>query len=348
MIRTNPVLENTFAFFYLFAYQGSLFADVALDFSLFLVLIFAMASYGYLLNDAVDCARDVRHGINNVFSGYTSVFAGVVVCTALLLSLPFVVYFAAKTPLFIETWLVWLACTSLYSLPGIYLKGRGLVGLITVALALRTLPIALILVVFGAQPNVVSMIILAYVTLRGFGGDLSHQITDYRDDLADGLETYVARIGRQRARILLDRVLEVERVALLLTAAATTASLVHQYSAPNAVIAIHAVLVGTLAILTIYAGIILRRGARGYDPHAPEYPAKDVFYLLHKSIPKIVLAVYFLTFLILQDWRYVWVALPLAIYFRLYSVSRVLNALHLRPDPGVLNTHAERQEHEDR
>ena len=338
VIRTNPVLENTFVFWYLFLDQNQPFLSVVIELAQFLGLIFFMASYGFLLNDAVDCKRDLGHGIDNVFRGCSPSATSGVVLVALACTLPFVVRISADHALFLPIWLFWLLCTSLYSLPSVYLKGRGLVGLVAVALALRTLPIALVLVIFRPQPDGGWLIILAYLTLRGLSGDLSHQLTDYAADLADNLGTYVVRIGRERARRLLDRILAVERIGLLLICAWVATTLIRHTEPSAVIIAAHIGFVAVIGILNVYAWGVRHQGALGYDPHAPVYPVKDVYYLLHKSIPKIVLPLYLLALLILEDWRYLALFAPLALYFRLYSWSRLVNAIRLRPEPHTRQT----------
>lgn len=333
VIRTNPVLENTFVFFYLVLYHRYPLGEIATDLAMLLGLVFFMASYGYLLNDAVDCERDLGHRIPNVFAETRLPVRLAVVLAAMLGMLPFVARLQAHHPLLLGTWLAWFACTSLYSLPGIYLKGRGLIGLVAVALALRTLPIAIVLTIFGRPPDAGWIILLGYLTLRGLSGDLSHQLTDWREDHADGLGTFVVRIGVDRARVLLDRILEAERIALVLTCVWMFGTLTQVRDWPRPIDLMHFAIPCSVTLLTIYAGVELRRGARGHDPHAPEYLVKDVFYLLHKSIPKIGLATYLLALAIAQDPGYLVLAVPLAVYFRLYSVRRVASALRLRPHP---------------
>lgn len=330
VLYLNPVFENTFVFFYVFLIERTLLSGVYGDLGLFLALVLAMATYGFLLNDAVDCERDLGHGDENVFAGMSATRSAAVVVVALACNMPLLACFTG-VPYFLATWLAWLAATTLYSLPGVYLKGRGLSGLVTVTLAMRTLPTLLVLEAFDPTPDAAWVVIVAYVSLRGFTGDLAHQLHDFEEDTADRISTFAIRHGFDRSFTMLDRALEVERWVLLLCCG----WMLWKISAgrPGALLVCNGILLAATAVLVAYANRLIRR-TRHVNPHQPVYPEKDVFYLLHKTFPKVILSLYFAGLLVWIDFHWIAVLVLLALYFRVFSRSRLRAALRLKPTAG--------------
>lgn len=328
VLYLNPVFENTFVFFHAFLQGPTRFADAGVDLALFVVLVMCMSTYGFLLNDAVDCERDLGHGDDNVFAGLSTRSATLVVVLSLLLNIPLLVWFRA-VPGFLLTWFLWFAVTTAYSLPKPYLKGRGLAGLIAVMLAMRTLPTLLILLAFDPGPDPGWILLLVYVSLRGYTGDLAHQLHDLHEDQKDRIATYVVIKGADASATLLDRSLELERHALLL-ATAWMLWQAAQTASSGALLAFHAVLMAGLVGLVFFANLQIRRTPH-VDPHRPVYPHKDVFYLLHKTFPKVVLSLYLAIVLAILEPHWWPVFLVTAIYVRAFSLSRLRAALRLRP-----------------
>ncbi|MFO1054966.1 MAG: UbiA family prenyltransferase [Planctomycetota bacterium] len=331
VLYLNPVFENTFVFFSAFLDGSARFGDVGVDLGLFVVLVMCMSSYGFLLNDAVDCERDLGHGDENVFAGLPPRKSALIVALSLLSNIPLLIWFR-DVPYFLSTWIVWFVVTTAYSLPKPYLKGRGMTGLIAVMLAMRTLPTLLVLEVFDPVPDPGWLLLVVYVSLRGFTGDLAHQLHDYDEDRVDGIETYVVRKGEDASATLLDRSLEVERYALLVA----TGWMLWRAAdgvGSTALLVAHGASMALLAGLVIFANRQIRRTPH-IDPHRAVYPHKDVFYLLHKTFPKIVLSLYLALLLALRD-PYWWLPLLVtAVYVRAFSWSRLRAALRLSPSPG--------------
>jgi 4-hydroxybenzoate polyprenyltransferase len=331
VLYLNPVFENMFVFFHAFLDGPAHFGDVGVDLGLFILLAMCMSSYGFLLNDAVDCERDLGHGDDNVFAGLSPRASALIVVFSLLVNIPLLVWFRA-VPNFLFTWVAWFLVTTAYSLPKPYLKGRGLTGLVAVMLAMRTLPTLLVLEAFDQTPDVGWIILVVYVSLRGFTGDLAHQLHDLHEDVADGIETFVVRKGASASATLLDRSLEVERYALLL---ATGWMLWHPFGSAGStmLLVFHGVLMTILVALVLFANHQIRRSPH-IDPHSPIYSHKDVFYLLHKTFPKVILSLYLALVLAIGDPRWWPVFFVLAVYVRAFSWSRLRAALRLRPAHG--------------
>ncbi|MGE0142084.1 MAG: UbiA family prenyltransferase [Planctomycetota bacterium] len=331
VLYLNPVFENTFVFFHAFLDGPSRLGDVGFDLWLFILLAMCMSSYGFLLNDAVDCERDLGHGDENVFAGLSPRTSTLIVTCSLLVNVPLLIWFRA-VPNFLFTWIAWFLVTTAYSLPKPYLKGRGLTGLVAVMLAMRTLPTLLVLQAFDATPDPGWLILLVYVSLRGFTGDLAHQLHDLHEDSADGIETYVVRRGADASATLLDRSLEWERYALLLATGWMFWQPVES-SGSTALLILHGAALALLLGLVLFANHQIRRTPH-IDPHGPVYPHKDVFYLLHKTFPKVALSMYLALLLAVRDPHWWIVFFVLALYVRAFSWSRMRAALRLRPAHG--------------
>jgi hypothetical protein len=328
VLRLNPVFENTFVFFFVFLVDRARLSAVYIDLGLFLLLVLTMSSYGFLLNDAVDSERDVRHGNDNAFAGMSAARSTLVVILVLAANIPLVLRFA-DVPYFTVTWVVWCAVATAYSVPGLYLKGRGLIGLIAVALAMRTLPTLLILEAFDQTPDPGWLVVTAYVSLRGFTADLAHQLHDFDEDRADGIATFAIRRGFEPTFTLLDQVLRAERYALVVCCAwmlwhVTVAAQSAVIGAGNAAFLV------TTVVLVVYAERHIRR-TRHVNPHQPVYPAKDVFYLLHKTFPKVILSLYLAVLLVASDPYWAAIVVLLVLYTRVFSFSRLRAALRLKP-----------------
>lgn len=328
VLRLNPVFENTFVFSYVFLVERTPFSAVYIDLGLFVLLVLTMSSYGFLLNDAVDCERDVRHGDENAFAGMSAARSALVVALALACNIPLVLRFAA-VPYFTVTWIVWCAVATAYSFPAVYLKGRGLSGLIAVVLAMRTLPTLLILEAFDPTPDWGWLPVAAYVSLRGVTADLAHQLHDFDEDRADGIATFAIRRGFEPTFTLLDVLLRIERYLLVICCAWMLWG-VAAASQSAVILAGNVGLLAAALLLVVYAERQLR-GTRHVNPHQPVYPVKDVFYLLHKTFPKIVLSLYLAALLVLQDPYWVSTFVLLGLYTRAFSFSRLRAALRLRP-----------------
>lgn len=331
VLYLNPVFENTFVFFYVFLIEHTPFSEVYGQLGLFIALILAMSSYGFLLNDAVDCERDLGHGDDNVFAGLSPARSTAVVLLALACNIPLLVHFA-DLPYFTVTWILWFAVTTVYSLPVLYVKGRGLTGLIAVTLAMRTLPTLLILEAFDPTPDLAWILMVAYVSVRGFTGDLAHQLHDFDEDRVDHISTFAIRWGFDRSFTLLDRSLELERYALLICCGWLLWT-VHGVDRSPVILAFDGIILMSTAMLVVYANRQIRRTPH-IDPHQPVYPQKDVFYLLHKTFPKVLLSLYLAALLVLADPYWSAVVALLAIHFRVFSLSRLRAALRIKPKTG--------------
>jgi 4-hydroxybenzoate polyprenyltransferase len=328
----NPVLENTFIFQAVALSTGAESRDVIVTALVFLALSMALFSFGYLLNDAVDRERDAPHRSDNAFAGHPSSWtAATVVGLAMAANVPAVAWFCTRQPAFGALWGAWLVTAFAYSMPGLYLKARGWWGLVDVALALRTLPIAMALVALRAPLDLVAALALAYVTLRGLSADMAHQILHAAEDGANAVATLGVRMGPDRASRLLQWLLRLERFALLAMAVVLAVRL--GGASAWAMAALCANLIA-LAVLVGHAERrILARQADPPNPHSADYRPKDVFYLLHKSYPKLLLPAALTVPLAATDAAWLLLLAPPVLVYRAFSPRKILNALRIRPEP---------------
>ncbi len=217
ILYANPILKNSYIFFYMQLIATKEFAVFLIDTTLFILLTFAIFSYGYLLNDAADREKDAQHRTTNTFQYYSKKQSSTIVLLSTLPLALFGCYFHTYSAFFTPALIFWFILATGYSLPYIYLKGRGGWGLITVVLALRTIPGLLLLLTYDYTRDYFgSMLILVYLSLRGTGADLAHQILHHDEDTKNHDSTFSVRYGLEKSKKLLFKVLRVERFTLFI------------------------------------------------------------------------------------------------------------------------------------
>ena len=188
--------------------------------ALFLVASVGIAGFGHLFNDLFDLKQDVESGASNLVAGRHPLrLAATVILVLLLAWVPW--RWLPTTP---AVWtLLGLEFTLfiLYSLPGVRLKERGLLGPIVDALYSWTITTAVALLVFARLGAVVvpawaSAILAAWAFVLGLRHILTHQIEDAGRDQAAGMTTYVTQHGWLPTFRILQRVLLPAEVLLFL------------------------------------------------------------------------------------------------------------------------------------
>jgi len=205
VLEYNACTENIFVFFYLALTGGSRGSSFLISFFVFYFLSAFATSYGYLVNDLGDRELDRRHGKPNVFSGDSGVRAVTVVLACLSGAFLLSFYFRHNRT-FVILWLLWITIATFYSLPPFRFKERGKTGLVIIVAAQRLIPALLIFSVFGKIPAWDAILIIIYITNRGFISDVRHQLEDFGKDSSTGTRTFaVENSGRAESlfRILL-------------------------------------------------------------------------------------------------------------------------------------------------
>lgn len=331
ILNSNPLLENAYLFFYLWLVSEKSMPDFSSVFFSVIILSFCMFSFGYLLNDAADVKHDEGFRNYNVFQGYSSVWLWLVPVIALLSNILVLGIFFHDEPGIILLWFLWLIPATGYSLPGIYLKGCGISGLVTVAAALRTLPLLLVFTAFNDGFHPGWIIILSYITLRGLSADLAHQILEYDEDKANGITTYAVKKGMDKSSSLLWKILRYERFALLCSVVWMIFDLVSDKSSGTVQLWLTIPFLAISAGLIIYSEYILKKGFQPKNPHCREYGGKDIYYLLHKSYPKVILTMFFIFICVLKDIRFLFFAALFGWYFNLFSMNKIRSSLRIKP-----------------
>jgi len=162
-----------------------------------IVCVSCVAAYGHVVNDWCDIADDERAGKPNMMRGLP-------VSQRAALSLGFVVAgFVVLAP-FSNAWPARLALAvnllwpTLYSIPGVRLKERGLFGVLADAAGSHVTPTVFAFAdtsLFAPGPAnvVVVAAVLLWATVLGIKGILYHMIADRANDEVAGVATFAAK-----------------------------------------------------------------------------------------------------------------------------------------------------------
>ena len=167
--------------------------------ALFLVASVGIAGFGHLFNDLFDVEQDSESGAPNLAVGRSPL--RLAATFALVLALALLPWVWLPTGRTVWTLLgVELALFMLYSLPGVRLKERGILGPVADALYSWTISTAVALFVFSRLAHVdvsdwFSAILAAWAFVLGLRHILTHQIEDAGRDQAAGMTTFVTSHG---------------------------------------------------------------------------------------------------------------------------------------------------------
>jgi 4-hydroxybenzoate polyprenyltransferase len=187
-----PLLLAAFTF-------SVLISDTALDEALLgagqlLLHVMGYASFGYLANSWADVREDENSGKGSVFSGWSSRRAVATVVGAALVAVLPLLLTANERGAALLFGVTSVAVAAAYSLRPIRLKERGLLGVVSSALAQRTLPTLTILSYFGSvTPPLALFTVLTFVI--GVRFILVHQADDFTADQITGTRTFATRVG---------------------------------------------------------------------------------------------------------------------------------------------------------
>jgi 4-hydroxybenzoate polyprenyltransferase/flavin-dependent dehydrogenase len=160
-----------------------------------LAMMILLVAGGYLVNDVVDATadREKRDGALPARGTRTAKLVGAVAAIAGGLVLAWALSLAQR---------VFVAITLLlglgYSLPGLRLKERGVLGLIAAA-ALQRLPVFVLMVEWPPRSPGLAVALGAWLFALGLVFILEHQLEDLDADRRAGVRTWAAGVGRATA-----------------------------------------------------------------------------------------------------------------------------------------------------
>jgi hypothetical protein len=168
-----------------------------------------VAAYGHVVNDWTDVGEDTRAGKPNAMRGVpvrrrAALSAGLIVPGFAVLA-AFSNAWAARDLLAVNY--LW---PTLYSLPGVRLKERGVLGVLSDAAGSHVTPTAFAfaavsLFVPGPANAAVVTALLLWATVLGVKGILYHMIADRANDETAGVDTFVAAFDVSRLFAVLAR-----------------------------------------------------------------------------------------------------------------------------------------------
>jgi 4-hydroxybenzoate polyprenyltransferase len=192
--KLSPLLATAYATAFLLNVSV---VSLWLPLLLLLVAVAACAAYVSVINDLTDLRDDLASGKANRLADRSRVFAASALTCCLLPGVAVAFYWRGK-PLLLSLYLAsWVAFT-LYSLPPLRLKGRGVLGLLADASGAHLFPSLLAVAVVyrwsGAAADAVWLASVAAWSLSyGLRGILWHQIGDLPNDEKIELGTFARR-----------------------------------------------------------------------------------------------------------------------------------------------------------
>lgn len=170
-----------------------------------IVSIVAVAAYGYVVNDCFDVESDRRAGKTNQMARWP-VWRRVALIAAILAVGWAPALLVAYRPVACLLLAVDFLLPTIYSMPPIRLKERGVLGVFSDAAAAHLVPTLFLASVFLAPPGLLNretlLLTLAaavWYSIVGLRGILNHQIVDREKDLASGVTTMVTAMTQVQA-----------------------------------------------------------------------------------------------------------------------------------------------------
>jgi 4-hydroxybenzoate polyprenyltransferase len=326
VIVYNSVIENIFLVFYICLRDELFSANFLIDLLVFLGFSVFSTSYGYLINDLADKELDALHGKENTFRDDSSGRASSIVFAVLALSIVLGIRFRENRG-FLPLWLCWGFLATFYSIKPIRLKEKGKLGLISVVIAQRVLPILIVFAAFKHYEWIDVVTITVYILFRGLSSDLNHQLEDYQRDVGTGTNTYSVRTGITKARKIFRFCLEIEKALLI-----ACLLVMHMHLGDLRILRIPVLLpvLGGYIFLYAFSWVQIWSQGSGSDLN-PFLPGrKDIFQFMHHAFPSVVLPFYLLLLLIYQRWWFIVVLLLFAMYRRMYSLEVIRESFPVR------------------
>ena len=315
----NAFIEHIFLVFYIALITHNYTNTFIVHLFFFYAFSVFSTSYGYLINDLSDRELDARHGKPNVFGDISAPSATMIVLLVFVISALFTYPFWFQ-PGFLLLWGLWLFSATFYSLKPIRLKERGAAGLVVVVTAQRLLPTLLVFSAFSYMQVADVLLFALYIFLRGFASDINHQLEDYELDARTGTQTFAVSGGYRKTRRWFHRVLEMEKVMLLLVLTRIGYVLSVHYGDWYR---ISWLLLAIYLPLYVYSLWRIHSGDER-NPFLPD--KKNVFQFVHHPFPTIVLPVFLMALLIPHNRWYILILFVFVLNKRLLSLQVLANS----------------------
>lgn len=177
----------------------------------FLLSIICVASYGHVVNDLFDVEADRRAGKANAVARFGPRRAIVIAIASALAGwlIAVLAEYPALALLLVALNYVW---PTIYSVPCIRLKERGLWGVASDAAGSHITPTLLALALFAAPTRPVlgdaapaMVLLVAWSIVQGIKGILNHQVADRDNDEVAGIVTFATSVPARRLERFLPR-----------------------------------------------------------------------------------------------------------------------------------------------
>lgn len=217
-------------------------AELLAEFLLLLVFTCLYLALGYMLNDLADWDADIQAGKQRSLHGLGRPAAAMRV-SVVAIAAGAVGWWIARSGGVLAAGVVCalLLLAVAYSMPPLRLKTRGVLGLVSAALAQRVLPVCLVIAWSGSL-GVGAVLLLGLAFATGIRQILVHQIGDAEADGRTGVRTYATQHGVGQLVELLVRIVAPVELALCL-------GLVVVIGADNPLVALVLCLYGPIAYL---------------------------------------------------------------------------------------------------
>jgi 4-hydroxybenzoate polyprenyltransferase len=202
------------------AYLSACVEQVSFDFiwpKLFLLVaaLIPLASYVCVINDITDESDDRRAGKTNAMAGKSWWFKAAWLLACVLAGV-LAAWLLSPSPaallLYLANWFVF----TLYSVPPVRLKKRGVLGVVADACGGQLLPSLWVAFLVNPSASAVLIVLLSvWAFALGLRGILFHQAGDCERDRESGVQTLAVRLGLKRlARVVHFIVFPIELISL--------------------------------------------------------------------------------------------------------------------------------------
>lgn len=177
----------------------------------FLLSISSIAAYGYIINDSFDVEVDRKAGKSNAMAQFLPwqrfLFCLLFVVTGF--AVPILMKFGTLAIILLA---INYLLPTLYSVPPLRLKERGIWGILSDAAGAHLIPTLFVAATFLnlstiPQPNALtfSIVAAAWAFFAGVRGILLHQLWDRDNDLNAGISTFVTQFQPESVRLWINR-----------------------------------------------------------------------------------------------------------------------------------------------
>lgn len=182
------------------------FSSDILDLALLIISICMVGAYGYIINDVFDIEQDLAAGKKNTMVKLSPFMRFFLLGLCLLIG--FAVFLLLNpTPFLLSLYTANFLLPTLYSVPPIRWKERGILGVLADTAAAHMLPTLIIIYTFTQLVPAVgidSWFLLVTMTLWaffvGFRGIINHQLLDLEDDQKIAVVTFAGSKPRKAIR----------------------------------------------------------------------------------------------------------------------------------------------------